>query len=323
MPLLGFLRRHREPAPPPASLASPAGSALPGSRGLRVNAGDIRGAPPRGRRTFFESCSNPWCRSGWMQLLRGRTSPVFEGGWSCSPSCTGARMAAAVRRALEGRSWERDRHRHRIPLGLVMLEQGWISPEALRAALNAQREAGSGPLGWWLVRQQAVSEQTVARALGLQWSCPVLAADPVESAGLASVVPRLFVDAFGALPLRLAAGRLLYLGFEERPDPVLALAVGEMSGLEVESGIVPASQFRPAQARMLEAAYPEVKLIEAATPEAAARALAQAVERVQPEASRLVRVHECLWLRLWRRLPAPPLPAASEVEDVICSFGAG
>ena len=55
-----------------------------------------------------------------------------------------------------------------------MLEQGWITAGQLRQALEAQRAAGAGRLGHWLVRQQGVSEQLVTRALGLQWSCPVL-----------------------------------------------------------------------------------------------------------------------------------------------------
>ncbi len=66
-------------------------------------------------------------------------------------------------------------------------------------------------------------------------------------------MPRLFVDAFGALPLRVAAGKLLYLGFEDRLDPVLALAIERMTGLRVESGLVQGSLFRLAHARMLNA----------------------------------------------------------------------
>ncbi len=134
-------------------------------------------------------------------------------------------------------------HRHRIPLGLVMLEQGWITSGQLRQALDAQRVAGAGRLGHWLVRQQGVSEQLVTRALGLQWSCPVLPLEFHDAEALTVLVPRLFVDAFGALPLRVAAGRLLYLGFEDRLDPVVALAVERMSGLRVESGLVQESLF--------------------------------------------------------------------------------
>ena len=100
-------------------------------------------------------------------------------------------------------------------------------------------------LGHFLVRQQGVSEQLVTRALGLQWSCPVLALEFHDPDALSPLMPRLFVDAFGALPLRLAAGKLVYLGFEERLDPVLGLALERMSGLRVESGLVKGSEYRP------------------------------------------------------------------------------
>jgi hypothetical protein len=52
-----------------------------------------------------------------------------------------------------------ENHRHRIPLGLVMLEQGWITSGQLRQALDAQRGAGAGRLGQWLAHQQGVSER--------------------------------------------------------------------------------------------------------------------------------------------------------------------
>jgi hypothetical protein len=135
-------------------------------------------------------------------------------------------------------------------------------------------------------------------------------------------MPRLFIDAFGALPLRVAVGRLVYLGFAERLDPVLALALERMSGLRVESGLVRASEFRPAHARMLNAVFPRADLMEAASEPALVRVLAQAVERVRPVESHLVRVHDCVWLRMWTQPPAGPLPEPGLVHDVIASIGA-
>ena len=209
---------------------------------------------------------------------------------------------------------------HRIPLGLVMLEQGWITHEQLRQALEAQKAAGAGRLGDWLMRSQGVSEQALTRALGLQWSCPVLPLERRAPEGLTGLLPRLFVDAFGALPLRLAAGRILYLGFEDRLDPMLALAVERMTGLRVESGMVPGSQFRPAHERMLNAQFPSVELIEAVSEPILAQAFARAVERARPAESRLVRVHDCLWLRMWLRPASGPLPEMASVADVIGSI---
>ncbi len=275
----------------------------------------------RARNALFETCANPGCASGWLHLWRSRQTPVFEGGWSCSAACTAARVAGSVRRELEGRGLPQEIHRHRVPLGLVMLEQGWITAGQLRQALDAQRVAGGGRLGQWLVRKQGVSEQLVTRALGLQWSCPVLPLEFHDAEALTVLLPRLFVDAFGALPLRVAAGRLLYLGFEDRLDPVVALGVERMSGLRVESGLVQESLFAPAHARMLKAKFPPVELIEASSEPAAANALARSVERARPVESRLVRVHDCLWLRMWRRPQAGPMPERGLIQDLICSIG--
>jgi hypothetical protein len=276
---------------------------------------------PRSRVGLFETCANTGCSSGWLHLWRSRSAPVFEGGWNCSAACSTARIQAAVRREMDGRGVSQDSHRHRIPLGLVMLEQGWINNAQLRQALEAQRTARGGRLGHWLTRQCGVSEQMVTRALGLQWSCPVLPMEYHDAEALTVLLPRLFVDAFGALPLRVAVGKLVYLGFEDRLDPMLALAIGRMTGLRVESGLVQGSLFRGAHTRMLKSRFPSVELIEATSEPAIAHVLAKAIERVRPVESRLVRVHDCLWLRLWKRPQQGALPDPASVQDLVCSIG--
>lgn len=321
MPLL---TRKTAPVPP---------GRLPGMYSLSLSVADRDldripaqpGAADRLHPGLFETCANPGCRSGWLHLWRSRSAPVFEQGWTCSPACTEARVAAALARELDGRAGpSRESHRHRVPLGLLMLDQGWITRAQLRSALGAQKAAGAGRLGQWLISQHAITEEQVTRALGLQWSCPVLSLEHHDPVAMTAVMPRLFVDAFGSLPLRLAAGRVLYLGFEEALDPVLALALERMSGLRVESGVVPGSRFHQAHGRMLEAQFPPVELIEAVSQPAAAHVLARSLEKVRPGAARLVRVHDCLWLRMWERGAAGPdsQPVAGWLRDVVCSIGA-
>lgn len=273
------------------------------------------------RAGLLETCSNPGCNSGWLQIWRSRSAPVFEGGWNCSPECTTARLKAAVARELDGRGSSQERYRHRVPLGLLMMQLGWISSEQLRIALKKQRDTGNGRLGDWLVAQKAVTEQQVTRALGLQWSCPVMSLDFHDAEGLTPILPRLFVDAFGALPLRVAAGKLAYLGFEDRLDPVLALSIERITGLRVECGLVQSSSFRPAHSRMLDAKFPAVELLEAASEPALVRTLTRTIERVRPVESRIVRVHDFLWLRMWTKPQNGALPEADAVQDVICTFG--
>ncbi len=272
------------------------------------------------RGTIFSTCSNVNCESGLLHFWRSRSAPVFEGGWMCSPACTLARLEAALRREMEGRREEPGAHRHRVPLGLVMLEKGWINAEQLRKALDAQKASGQGRLGNWLVRQHDIPEQLVTRALSLQWNCPVLPLDCHDPDGVAPLLPRLFVDAFGALPLRVAAGKILYLGFEEQLDPMLALSLERMHGLRVEAGVVRGSLFRAAHERMLTAAYPGVDLVDAASGQLLAVAMSRAIEKARPVESRLVRVHDCLWLRLWRAPQKTPIPECGRVHDVICSL---
>ena len=291
---------------------------------VRTSAGSIplRDLSGSGSRAgFLEACSNPACGSGWLHLWRSRSAPVFEGGWSCSAACTEDRIKAAVRRELDGRGNGGEKHRHRVPLGLLMMEQGWITPAQLKGALEAQKASGGGRLGHWLVRQQGVSERLVTRALSLQWSCPVLPLEFHDAEALTSLMPRLFVDAFAALPLRIAAGKLVYLGFEDRLDPVLALAIERMSGLRVESGLVQGSEFQAAHTRMLSAVFPHVELLDAVSEPVLVRALARFVERARPIDSRLVRVHDCLWLRMWNKAQSGPLPDAASVHDVIATIG--
>ncbi|HEY3703663.1 MAG TPA: hypothetical protein VGL22_01290 [Terracidiphilus sp.] len=301
-----------EQASPAAAWTDPEQSEEFGTRAARLP-GHL---PPRG---LLRECANPGCSSGWLQIWRSRSVPIFERGWNCSLECTAARLQAAVSRELDGRGSSATVHRHRVPLGLLMLEQGWITQAQLRGALEGQRANRAGRIGHWLIAKEGVSEHLVTRALGLQWSCPVLPLEYHDPEGLSPVIPRLFVDAFGAVPLRVAAGRLIYLGFEDRLDPALSLAVERMSGLRVESGLVQGSQFRPAHARMLEAKFPPVELLEATSEPALVRALAKAVERAKPVESRLVRVHDCLWLRMWSRPQCGPIAEAACVRDMICT----
>ena len=273
------------------------------------------------RPTIFPTCANPGCQSGWLHPWRSRSKPVLDGSWTCSARCTEALLEAAVARELGEIHQRRAVHRPRIPIGLALVEQGWISAEQLRTGLEVQKQNGGGRLGSVLLKQNVLNEERLARALGLQWSCPVLDLKDYDPARMAAILPRLLVDAYGVLPVRFGGRSLLYLAFEENPDPTVALALERMTGLRVECGIITDGQFRIAHENLLKAEFPPVTLIEAASPSAAAHALSQVIERQMPVASRLVRIREFLWLRLWRREPSDPLPGRSDVEDLVCSIG--
>jgi hypothetical protein len=257
-------------------------------------------------------------------LWRSRATPIFEGGWCCSPECTRAQVEMALRRELGSGTGMGAEHsyRHRIPLGLSMLEKGWITAADLRAALDRQRVQGHGRLGEWLMRAGVVDESLLARALGLQWSCPVLALDGHDGEAMALLMPRLIVEAMGVLPLRMAGERMLYLGFEGRPDPIAVVAMEKMTSLRVEGGVVEGSGFRRAMSGALKARFAPVELVEAASESALARALVRAMEKAEPAEARLVRMHDFLWLRMWKIAQRGAVPRLDEVSDLVGSIPA-
>jgi hypothetical protein len=276
---------------------------------------------------LFPRCANPECASGWMHVWRNRQTPAFEGKWACSAACMEALVAAAVRREMEGSEAALPLPMHRVPMGLMLVRQGTITVDQLRAALEEQQQArrdGSEArkLGTWLLESGVLSEPALTRALSLQWNCPVLSLDGFRPGEMATAMPRFLAEAFGALPVRTAGERLLYLAFSGRVDRCLSYALGRITGLQVAAGIAPESEFRPALEKYSAAAAPRAQYVEAASSWALVRMIAERVESTRAAGARLVRVHDVYWLRLWRRAPGKGgLPAPGIVEDLLATVG--
>lgn len=280
--------------------------------------------------SLLSTCMNPGCATSWLRLWRRRHLPRFEEQWACSPECMQSLIERAVEREMvDGTPLEPRKHNHRIPLGLLMLSQGWITQEQLRTALDAQRAAGEGRIGAWLTKLYGLPEERIARALSMQWGCPVLSLSNHQPEMVAALVPRLLLEKYGMVPLRTGSSRLAYLAFEDRVDPGVALAVGRMSGLRIEGGVVTGSQFTRAHERLMTAAFPKTRLVEAANTRVITEEITGIVERLRPHDVKLVRMHRYFWLRVWRsaatipadrnQLPAmaSPLPRIHQVEDVL------
>jgi hypothetical protein len=240
-------------------------------------------------------------------------------------------IEGAVERELgDGTPLEPKKHTHRIPLGLLMLSQGWITQEQLRTALDAQREAGGkARIGAWLMRQCNLSEELVTRALSMQWGCPVLSLSGHQPETVSALIPRLLLDTYGMVPLRNGSSRLAYLAFEDRVDSSVALAVERMSGIHIEAGVVTASEFLRVHERMMRASFPKAQLMEAKSSSMVAKEMAAVIERLRPHQAKLVRMHRYFWLRVWHH-PAPIIstshahtgslglvPRIHQVEDVL------
>lgn len=271
---------------------------------------------PAAARTF-PLCANPRCSSGWLHLWRKRRVPVVEGGWLCSPACTRARLGEILRRERTG-AQPVFPHRHRIPIGLVLLTHGWITREDLRLALAAQRNGANMRLGEWLIANRGLDESRLVQALGLQWSCPVLSLEKHSGASV-TIVPRLLSESFGFVPLRLTPAGVLYLAFEDRIDHALVLAVERITGLHVESGLLSATEFRHATRNLAQARFHRARLIEAGNLDLLAEAFTRQIEKEKPVEARIVRLHDLFWLRLWRDDSVDKPTLGRGTEDIIGS----
>jgi hypothetical protein len=235
-------------------------------------------------------------------------------------------QAAVLREAVEADSSISQKvvHEHRVPLGLVLLSRGNITQNQLRKGLEAQKSSGTGRLGEWLVRHEAVDEEQVARALSAQWNCPVLSCNPHDTVAVASTLPRLLIDSFGLAPLRMAGRELLYAAFEDRIDRSVVLAVERMLGLRVEAGVLLDSEFRHLQQEALRAPFPKARLLEAGNLRGLVHAFTSMIEERKAAHSQIVRVRDYYWLRIWRTLGGiesrRALPEIEDIEDMVCTI---
>ena len=273
-------------------------------------------------------CGAPGCSGGWTMPWKNRRRPIFEQEWGCSTQCLRTLVKAAVRREIgDGvRGDQHEPHKHRVPLGLVLLAQGWISHPQLQTALEAQRATGRGRIGDWLTQSCGLAEDRIARGLGVQWSCPVLTTEGFSPTSMAVVMPKRLIAEFGLVPLRIASSTLLYLAFEERMDAAVALGVEQMCGLKVESGLLAATQFQEVRAAVLGAEGVPAQMQQVADRDALTAGIVRALEKSQPVATRLVRIHQYYWLRMWlesgatRGIAHVP-PNSVDVEDHLFLVG--
>ncbi|HEY3989111.1 MAG TPA: hypothetical protein VGM02_07425 [Acidobacteriaceae bacterium] len=204
-------------------------------------------------------------------------------------------VSSAVRHQIENWQPSPAERALRMPLGLILLSRGWISHRELQEALAAQRRAQDGRIGEWLRRLHGVSEETITKALGIQWSCAVLPSGMPSLALAPSLIPAFLRNHYGLALLRQGSDATLYLAGKYRAEHAAAHAVEHMLGEPVHAAFFEDSAWDAA----------EVEAADAATElhfpgrDGAVALISELIERARPADTRLVRVHDHLWLRMW------------------------
>lgn len=257
---------------------------------------NLESRPSSRANRWIEVCGNRECRTGWLQLFRSRYSPRFEERWACSTVCMDRIIANAVRGQIE--SWEPvpAERALRMPLGLILLSRGWISHRELQEALAAQRRAQKGRIGEWLRHLHGVSEETITKALGIQWNCTVLPSGMPGLEFARLLIPPFLQKRYGLALLRQGSDRSLYLAGKYRAEHAAARAVEYMLREPVHAAFLEDSAWDLADgdaADDTDLHFPGHDGVVAS--------VSQLIEAFQPGDARLVRVHDHLWVRMWLR----------------------
>lgn len=252
---------------------------------------------------IWQECKNPACRG--LQRKRGPLAGRnFEGRWMCSETCWSAMVLERIEREMvaDG-SGGLSAHVHRVPLGLLLLSLGWITADQLQAALESQRNAGSGRIGDWLRKQTAITDKEITRALAMQWNCPVFDLEAYRPQ--VAQVPRELVETYRILPLPARNRGALYLAFDNGIDSIASYAVRHMTGLSIESGVAPESAFASAWRRALPLQSPAAAVVPVATAAELHAAVTSMLAGQEISDTRLTRFHQYIWLRTLDARQAP------------------
>ena len=252
------------------------------------------GTQATGANRWTDVCGNRECRTGWLRLFRRRSLPRFEEQWACCAACMEQILADTIRAQIE--SWEPlpAERALRMPLGLILLSRGWITHRELQEALAAQRRAGSGSIGEWLSRLHGVSEETIAKALGIQWSCAVLPHGMPGVEFTPSLMPAFLRNRYNLALLRQGSDGALYLAGRHRAEHAAARAVEHILREPVHAAFIEDSAWNLQQAETADAAE-----LLPPTANGIAACIGELIERTRPGDARLARVHNHLWLRIW------------------------
>jgi len=192
-------------------------------------------------REFWEKvaphCGDRDCshtRGVWRRIRSKPRGILLEGSRYCIDECLARALGGVLQRSIS--RGPRPPAVHRIPLGLLLLSRQQLTEHQLRAALEAQRDAGCGRIGEWLQTLGFASEQQITAALARQWSCPVLRSSPLTLGSRTPQIPVTLLESFAMIPLGFVeATATLHVAFGEGIDYGVLYAIEQIVGCHTES----------------------------------------------------------------------------------------
>lgn len=247
-------------------------------------------------------CANRFCPrppSLWQRWWARHEGVWLEGTWYCSPDCFYDGLCQRLENAgaSKGRPIPKP---NRLPLGLVLLSRGEITPEQLRQALGMQRSTGSGRVGQWLVKMGAISEEQVTHALAVQQGCAVFDSRELQPLPGSMHWPRPLAEMYGAVPVFYNRPQSnLLVGFLEAVDHSFLYSVERMLQCRTEPCILSPGVFRQNAEREAPACASETIMIQQRQSNfEMAQAIGNYAQQVRAERCAITSCSNHLWIRL-------------------------
>ncbi|HWP85825.1 MAG TPA: hypothetical protein VNN17_11580 [Terriglobia bacterium] len=188
-----------------------------------------------------------------------------------------------------------------MPLGLLMVSEGWISESDLREALAAQRTAEGGRIGEWMCRRGVATEQQVTSALSRQWARPVFSLEGnTHFLQYAGMIPLPLLEAAQMVPVHyLPQSQHLYVAFALGIDYSVLYGAEQMLSCRTEPCLAAQSSVRSALERIREQPRPpEIVFDGGQDLRETGQTILNYVAQLGAEQVRLARCGRHLWVRL-------------------------
>ena len=256
-------------------------------------------------RRFAPTCASPLCPHRgklWPSRLRKNSGVFFDSLWFCEPACFGAQLEYRVRNLLST-FLEQKTKSHRLPLGLLLVEQGAVTHTQLRDALRLQRESASGRIGDFFFGIGAITEHQLTSALAQQWGCPIF---PLERQhphpSWSALVPLALLESALAVPAHSNPDtRTLHIAFAERPDHTLLYAVEQMLDCRTVACMAAKSAVSQLLDHLRAATPAEISFDTVRDPGEISYTICNYAQELRASRVAIARVTAHIWVRFYRR----------------------
>lgn len=233
----------------------------------------------------------------WRKAIRGINWVSVKGSPFCFPGCFERELHKLYREGVLS-AVHKPSHSRRAPLGLLLLSRGKITNQQLQHALDVQKKNSQRYIGEWLRQLGYASDDDIAAALAVQWSCPLLKKIPLQISEHA--VPLHLLQTLRMVSLYSPSqARVLHVAFADKVDHLALLAIEQMLGCKTEACLTTPTELQAALAYFEERKPRNEKIFERSNdPAEVSRIVSSYISRMDVSDVRAAWCRQIFWVRI-------------------------